>query len=621
MATMNAQRIRLTALVLGLLVAATIAAPVAASSSERFRGRLVQFHSEDASMTRTVTAGYALEADGRRYLLSFRDTSLARLVGHDVELSGTRTGGSIAVVAYRELPDGSASTDSGSTVAAAQNKNVAVLMFNFRNDVRQPYTSAFAAGVMFSNANSVANYFAESSYGQMAMTGQVFGWYTIDYDNTGCSYNTWANAARSAATGAGESLSGYTNFVYVFPSASGCGWSGLAYLPGQDSWLNNAMTLRVASHELSHNFGVHHASTYNCVVSGVRVALAASGSSCSLNEYGDPFTVMGAAQTRHSNSFHKAQMGWAGAGGDRVQVTAAGNYDVGVQEVSSATPKVLRVTRTGASNQYFYVEFRQPFGTYFDNFSAADPAVMGVTVRLGPDYNTRSQTWLLDCTPETSSWSDAALPVGRTLDDPLSGVSFTTVSVGASGAVVAVAFGGDTQDPTPPTNLVATGSGPYTMALSWTAATDDHSVAGYRVSRNGTLVGTTAATSWNDSGLTPNTTYNYSVVAYDSANNESVAATAQGTTSAADTQPPTAPTNLSATVSKGGSTALTWNASSDNLSVAGYRLFRNGTQFATTTATSYTAKKVRGTFSWYVVAFDQAGNVSAPSNTVTVTVR
>lgn len=615
---MDAQRTRLPALALGLLVALSIAAPVAAGG-EHFRGRLVEFHGDDFARGRNVVAGFALETDRGHYRLNFRDTSLAGLVGRSVELTGTRQGRTLTVTGYQALPDGSTSTSSA-TVAAAQNKNVAVLLFNFRNDTRQPYTPDFAAGVFFNNTSSVANYFAEQSYGQMAMTGQVFGWYTIDYDNTGCDYTTWGSAARAAASAAGVSFSGYTNFVYAFPSA-GCGWAGLAYLPGTDSYNNQAMDLRVTSHELSHNFGVHHASTYNCVTSGVRVAISASSSDCTLSEYGDPFTVMGSASWRHSNSFHKAQMGWLGGASDRLNVTVAGTYTVGAQEVSSATNKVLRVARTGASGRYFYLEFRQPYGSYFDNFAPTDPAVMGVTVRVGPDYNIRSQSWLVDATPETSSWGDAALPVGRTFSDPLSGVSFTTQSVSAGGAVVFVAFSSDTTPPTPPTNLVANGTGPYTVGLSWTAATDDRSVSGYRVSRNGTLVATTAGTSWNDSGLTPNTTYNYSVVAYDAGANQSTPATASATTGAGDSQAPSAPTNLKAVVAKSGATNLTWTASTDNFAVTGYRVYRNGAMFATTTGASYSAKKVRGTFSWYVVAFDQAGNVSLPSNTVTVTVR
>ena len=119
---------RLTALTLGLLVALSIAAPVAATG-EHFRGRLVSYHAEDASMTRTVVAGYALESNGQHYRLNFRDTSLAAYVGHNVELTGTRSGRTINVSGYQ------ADTQA---VAAAQNQNVAGIMLNFPNDTRQP---------------------------------------------------------------------------------------------------------------------------------------------------------------------------------------------------------------------------------------------------------------------------------------------------------------------------------------------------------------------------------------------------------------------------------------------------------------------------------------------------
>jgi len=126
---------------------------------------------------------------------------------------------------------------------------------------------------------------------------------------------------------------------------------------------------------------------------------------------------------------------------------------------------------------------------------------------------------------------------------------------------------------------------------------------------------------WTDTGRMPNTTYQYSVVAYDAANNVSDAATASGTTLAPDTQAPSAPTNLKATVAKSGVTSLTWTGSTDNAGVTGYRVYRNNALFATVSATSYSAKNSRGTFTYYVVAFDQAGNVSQKSNSVTATVR
>jgi chitodextrinase len=64
-----------------------------------------------------------------------------------------------------------------------------------------------------------------------------------------------------------------------------------------------------------------------------------------------------------------------------------------------------------------------------------------------------------------------------------------------------------------------------TIALSWTAATDDVAVAGYRVLRNGADVLFTNGTSFTDSGLTGATAYTYDVMAVDTSGNESTPGT------------------------------------------------------------------------------------------------
>jgi chitodextrinase len=176
----------------------------------------------------------------------------------------------------------------------------------------------------------------------------------------------------------------------------------------------------------------------------------------------------------------------------------------------------------------------------------------------------------------------------------------------------------DTSPPTAPSNLTAT-TGSQQVSLSWDASTDNVSVAGYYIYRSGAQVGQTAGTSYTDTGLTDGTSYSYYVEAYDEAGNVSVASNTVSATPA-DTTPPTAPTNLVATA---GNTqvSLSWFASTDNVGVTGYDVFRNGTKVATTTRTSYTDNGLTdGTsYSDYVEAFDAAGNVSGPSNTVSAT--
>jgi hypothetical protein len=76
----------------------------------------------------------------------------------------------------------------------------------------------------------------------------------------------------------------------------------------------------------------------------------------------------------------------------------------------------------------------------------------------------------------------------------------------------------DSTPPTVPTNVQATATGTTSISVSWNASSDTESgVAGYRVYRDGGLVGTTAATNFSDTGLSASTTYLYSVSAYDNA--------------------------------------------------------------------------------------------------------
>lgn len=79
----------------------------------------------------------------------------------------------------------------------------------------------------------------------------------------------------------------------------------------------------------------------------------------------------------------------------------------------------------------------------------------------------------------------------------------------------------DTQAPSVPTNLSASAVSSSQINLSWTASTDNVGITGYRIFRNGVQAGTSATNSYNDSGLSPSTTYNYNVSAYDAAGNES----------------------------------------------------------------------------------------------------
>jgi hypothetical protein len=186
---------------------------------------------------------------------------------------------------------------------------------------------------------------------------------------------------------------------------------------------------------------------------------------------------------------------------------------------------------------------------------------------------------------------------------------------------------GDTTAPTAPTNLTAALAG-STANLSWTAGTDNVGVTGHRVSRDGTMLpGTASGTTFADAGLAAGT-HTYTVTAVDAAGNASGPSNSASVTMAAadhppptDTTTPTAPANLTAALA--GSTAnLSWAASTDNVGVTSYRITRNGVVVTTVLNTFYNdTNRPVGTYNYTVAAIDGAGNVSAESNSSSVTVQ
>jgi chitodextrinase len=400
---------------------------------------------------------------------------------------------------------------------------VALLLVNFTSDTRQPWTPSHVNDRFFGASDSTAAYYAEQSYGQVGVSGDVYGWLTVDQPTAGCNIDAWASAARSAASAQGVALGGYDSVAFVFPRQSSCGWAGLAELPGDQFWLNGDVSTRVAAHELGHNMGVHHAGSLTCTANGAFVAVSPD---CSFDEYGDPFDVMG-SRARRMGGWHLQQLGYLGASAVQT-VTADGTYTL--RSTLGSDTQVLRIPRQPQKNprEYYYLDLRSAGGA-FDTFGSTDPAVTGVTLRVGNDPNVIRQSQLIDTTPGSSrGFQDAPLAAGRVFSD--GNVSVTVQSIGAGAATVSVTFGGappDIEPPSRPGDAVITNDG-RAFDLTWAASTDNRGVAGYRVLRDSDVIGTTDATHFRDEGVVARQGYTYTVEAFDAAGN-----TTQGARSAA----------------------------------------------------------------------------------------
>jgi mono/diheme cytochrome c family protein len=178
--------------------------------------------------------------------------------------------------------------------------------------------------------------------------------------------------------------------------------------------------------------------------------------------------------------------------------------------------------------------------------------------------------------------------------------------------------------PSTPTGLTATTASPTQIYLTWTAASGAQFYDVYRATSSSGPFTTELSTypgtnSFIDAGLDPSTTYYYQISAVGpggpSANTATVSAT---TAPAPDSTPPSIPGSVVATVDGAGAT-VTWLASTDDVSVAGYEVTRTGgpegTVVTTTTnlTTTVAGLATGATYSFTIKAFDAVGNKSAAS--------
>jgi glucose/arabinose dehydrogenase len=189
----------------------------------------------------------------------------------------------------------------------------------------------------------------------------------------------------------------------------------------------------------------------------------------------------------------------------------------------------------------------------------------------------------------------------------------------------------DTQPPTVPGNPRVSNLVCDAVTFAWNASTDNVGVTFYDVYHDGQLMksvsGSTLSTSLT---VVAGVTWGLYVNARDAAGNVSQASTTVAITPPqcqADTQPPTAPTQLTGSAS-GTTVTLRWTASTDNIGVRAYDIYRDNAKVGTITGTATTAPATtfidsalaaNTSHQYYVVARDAQANASAHSNTATVT--
>ena len=189
--------------------------------------------------------------------------------------------------------------------------------------------------------------------------------------------------------------------------------------------------------------------------------------------------------------------------------------------------------------------------------------------------------------------------------------------------------------PSAPTNLTATGASNSQINLGWSASSSTVGIANYIVQRcqgasctNFTSVSTPTGTSFNDTGLSPSTTYVYQVLAKDTAGGISAPSNSATATTAGGITPPTPPSNVTASTVNSSQISVSWTASSSTVGISNYVVQRcqgagctNFAQVATPTSTAFSdlGLSPNTTYLYQVLAIDTSGVPSSPSNSATAT--
>ncbi|MEO3815436.1 fibronectin type III domain-containing protein [Plantactinospora sp. B24E8] len=204
----------------------------------------------------------------------------------------------------------------------------------------------------------------------------------------------------------------------------------------------------------------------------------------------------------------------------------------------------------------------------------------------------------------------------------------------AAGGAPAYAAADDTEPPTTPGPVTVVEATETSVVLTWAPSTDNVGVVSYQVARFYTDVGNSYTTSTNRieiTGLRASQTSFYQVVAIDAAGNRSAYSDSVAVTQPpGDSQPPSVPGQPVASQVTKTSVLLTWARSTDNIMLNRYEILRITDDGSTVVGTAsqhppgrnqftVTGLAPQTSYTFAVRAVDDAGNVSAPSPSVSVT--
>lgn len=235
-----------------------------------------------------------------------------------------------------------------------------VLLVNTLTSPVSPYTKNQISNMVFNtaNANSVNNYYKETSKGKTFLSGDVFGWYSINYN--GCISSEIGSLARQKASLSNVNVQDYHRIIYVlagniincFPTFAGLSTGGG---DPTESWII-VVNEGIFAHEFGHQLGLMHANNIICQQGKI------TPTTCNEGEYGDAHDVMGLTYQQF-NAPHQFGLGWLPESNIQT-VTSDGVFTIIPLESATTGTQVLKIAKPDTDSTYF-ISYRQN-GGFFD---------------------------------------------------------------------------------------------------------------------------------------------------------------------------------------------------------------------------------------------------------------
>lgn len=416
-------------------------------SSQEIEGTFEIIIEEDLEPLSHPKLYFRLTAGKDSYGLRFSDQAPNIPSGTRIKVSGTVRGGVIEVASLTPVQFTPLTKGTTLLPESIGNQRTLVILTNFLDDTRRPYTRRSAENVL---RNEVDPYFRDASYGKTWITGRAVGWITLDMDST-CDDEVIRKATIDAVDDSVD-FTQYDRLIIAYPTARGRCRShatlgkietqtedGIVRL-GRVTYIGLRFGSGTVAHELGHSLGLVHANGWDC-----RPEIM--GTVCSSDEYGDPYDAMGNGGLSHFNAFSKEKLGWFAE--DEIVIAASGlrrgkgTYTLEAFESPTSRVKALKVRGYDSYRKvpvWYYIEYRRPIGQdarLFPNTRLEHGVLLHIS---GLDVERPfSASLLLDMDP--TNWppfSYEALKVGKSFVDPITKIEIFVARVLTSEIVIKV---------------------------------------------------------------------------------------------------------------------------------------------------------------------------------------